>query len=96
MRRGKRPPLETALGCSGLFRVIAPALPGVIETPSFGKLGLPMETVQQIGEALKMQIPVKRFGSPEEGAKLVAFLASNDAPQITGSEIAVDGGRTQL
>jgi NAD(P)-dependent dehydrogenase (short-subunit alcohol dehydrogenase family) len=67
-----------------------------IETPLFGKLGLPMEMVKQIGEALKTQIPVKRFGSPEEVAKVVAFLASEDASYITGSEIAVDGGRTQL
>jgi NAD(P)-dependent dehydrogenase (short-subunit alcohol dehydrogenase family) len=43
-----------------------------------------------------MQIPVKRFGSPEEVAKVVAFLASEDASYITGIEIAVDGVLTQL
>jgi NAD(P)-dependent dehydrogenase (short-subunit alcohol dehydrogenase family) len=60
--------------------------PGVIETALFGKLGL--------GEA--DAIPAKRFGKPEEVATAVAFLASDDASYITGVELAVDGGRTQL
>jgi len=42
------------------------------------------------------QIPAKRFGKPEEVAMAVAFLASDDASYITGVELAVDGGRTQL
>jgi peroxiredoxin len=37
-----------------------------------------------------------RFGKPEEVATAVAFLASDDASYITGAELAVDGGRTQL
>jgi NAD(P)-dependent dehydrogenase (short-subunit alcohol dehydrogenase family) len=70
--------------------------PGAIETPLYGKLGLPKETVDEIGRALLAQIPAKRFGTAEEVARVVAFLASDDASYITGSEIAVDGGRTQL
>jgi NAD(P)-dependent dehydrogenase (short-subunit alcohol dehydrogenase family) len=70
--------------------------PGVIETPIFGKLGLSVADVQELGTALLQQIPAKRFGKPEEVATAVAFLASDHASYITGVELAVDGGRTQL
>jgi NAD(P)-dependent dehydrogenase (short-subunit alcohol dehydrogenase family) len=70
--------------------------PGVIETPLFGKLGLPEANAQELAQALLQQIPTKRFGKPEEVAMAVAFLASDDASYITGVELAVDGGRTQL
>ena len=67
--------------------------PGVMETPLFGKLGLPEANVQELRQALLQQIPAKRFGNPEEVATAVAFLASDDASYITGVELAVDGGR---
>jgi NAD(P)-dependent dehydrogenase (short-subunit alcohol dehydrogenase family) len=70
--------------------------PGVIETPLFGKLGLSEASAQELAQALLQQIPAKRFGKPEEVATAVAFLASDDASYITGVELAVDGGRTQL
>jgi NAD(P)-dependent dehydrogenase (short-subunit alcohol dehydrogenase family) len=70
--------------------------PGVIETPLFGKLGLGEADAQQLVQNLLQQIPAKRFGKPEEVATVVAFLASDDASYITGVELAVDGGRTQL
>ena len=39
--------------------------PGVIETPLFGKLGLPEANAQELAQALLQQIPAKRFGRPE-------------------------------
>jgi glucose 1-dehydrogenase len=39
-------------------------------------------------------IPMKRMGTPEEVAGLVAFLASEDASYITGSTYFIDGGLT--
>jgi NAD(P)-dependent dehydrogenase (short-subunit alcohol dehydrogenase family) len=70
--------------------------PGVIDTPIFGKLGVSKEVVEEIGKSLLDKIPFRRFGSPEEIAMAVAFLASSDASYITGVELAVDGGLTQL
>ena len=70
--------------------------PGVIESPLFSKLGLSEDGLQELSKTLLQQIPAKRFGKPEEVATAVAFLASADASYITGVELAVDGGLTQL
>jgi NAD(P)-dependent dehydrogenase (short-subunit alcohol dehydrogenase family) len=57
---------------------------------------VPKQVVEQIGKLLLEKIPFKRFGSADEVAKAVAFLASSDASYITGIELSVDGGLTQL
>lgn len=66
--------------------------PGPVETPLYGKLGLQKEEVEGFGAILSEKILLKRFGKPSEIAKTVAFLASDDASFITGTEIVVDGG----
>lgn len=70
--------------------------PGAIATPLWGKIGLPEDVLKSAGEAITSQIPVKRFGQPEEVARAVLFLASDDSSYIIGNEIAVDGGLRQI
>ncbi len=66
--------------------------PGPVSTPIFGKTGMPQEMLDGFAEAMQARVPMKRFGEPEEIAKLVGFLASDDALFITGSEYNIDGG----
>jgi NAD(P)-dependent dehydrogenase (short-subunit alcohol dehydrogenase family) len=66
--------------------------PGPINTPLFGKVGLDQAQLQGFAEAMQHRIPLKRFGNSEEVAKLVCFLASDDAAFITGAEYVIDGG----
>ncbi|MGA8367624.1 MAG: SDR family oxidoreductase [Candidatus Acidiferrales bacterium] len=70
--------------------------PGPIETPIFGKTGMPKEALDNFAKEINNRVPMKRFGQPEEVAGAVAFLASQDASYITGVEINVDGGMGQI
>lgn len=70
--------------------------PGPIETPIFGKTGLPKEHMDEFAKQITQAVPMKRFGKPEEVAGAVAFLASSDSSYITGVELNVDGGMGQL
>jgi NAD(P)-dependent dehydrogenase (short-subunit alcohol dehydrogenase family) len=70
--------------------------PGPIETPIFGKTGLPKEHLDAFAKQITEAVPMKRFGKPEEVAGAVAFLASSDSSYITGVELNVDGGMGQL
>jgi len=66
--------------------------PGPIDTALFGKIGFTDEAIQQFAGAMQQRIPMKRFGTSAEVAKLVGFLASDDASFITGAEYTIDGG----
>jgi NAD(P)-dependent dehydrogenase (short-subunit alcohol dehydrogenase family) len=69
--------------------------PGAIETPLWGKLGLPEEALRAAGEAITAQIPLGRWGRAEEVARAALFLASAESSYLTGAELAVDGGLRQ-
>ena len=45
---------------------------------------------------ISTSVPLGRFGTPDEIAKAVAFLASEDSSYITGTELFVDGGFAQV
>jgi len=66
--------------------------PGPIATNLLAPAGLDKATVEQFASRTLGKIPLKRFGRPEEVAKLVSFLSCDDAAFITGSEYVIDGG----
>ncbi|WP_375560153.1 SDR family NAD(P)-dependent oxidoreductase [Bernardetia sp. OM2101] len=70
--------------------------PGVTETPIFNKTGMNDEQVAGFKASVVDGIPLKRIGTSEGVAKLVSFLASDDASYITGSEYNIDGGMTLI
>ena len=70
--------------------------PGPIDTPIYGKMGLPQEVVEEMGKGFAQQVPLGRFGSSEEVAGAALFLASDEASYINGIEIEVDGGLSQI
>ena len=70
--------------------------PGPIDTPIFDKVGVPAEAVPDMKESFASENPMKRLGTSEEIAKAALFLASDDSSYITGIDLTVDGGATQL
>jgi 3-oxoacyl-[acyl-carrier protein] reductase len=60
--------------------------PGYVETGMTAELG------EQARETLTSRIPLERTGKPEEIARAILFLASDDAAYITGHVLVVDGG----
>ena len=70
--------------------------PGPIDTPGLSELLASSETGEQRKKMISTTVPLGRFGRPEEIAKAVVFLASEDASYITGIELFVDGGFAQV
>ncbi len=66
--------------------------PGPVETPIWGKMGMPQEEIEAWSKSIVGQIPLGRPGQADEIAKAAAFLSSDDANYITGEELKVDGG----
>jgi NAD(P)-dependent dehydrogenase (short-subunit alcohol dehydrogenase family) len=70
--------------------------PGSIDTPGLSDLLASSETGQQRLKMISNSVPLGRLGAPDETAKAVVFLASDDSSYITGTELFVDGGLAQV
>lgn len=70
--------------------------PGPVQTPLYGKLGVPADQLDALAAGIQAQVPLKRFGTPDEVASAVVYLSSPAAAFIVGTELIVDGGMSQL
>ena len=70
--------------------------PGPINTPIFGKMGMSPEQLEATATGIQQQVPMGRFGRPEEIAKAALFLASDDSSFMIGAELVADGGMSTL
>ena len=67
--------------------------PGQIDTDRLAQLYAQRSGSREQAEA---QIPLRRFGQPAEIARVVCFLASDQASYVTGAVVPVDGGQSRL
>lgn len=70
--------------------------PGPVATPIYGKLGLDAATLEATAAQIQGQVPLGRFGTPDEIAATVLHLAAPESAFIVGTEIVADGGMSQL
>src|SRR6201982_2172513 len=70
--------------------------PGSTETPGLDQLLASSETGKERLKMIQSLVPLGRMGTPDEIAKAVVFLASDDSSYITGVELFVDGGFAQV
>ncbi len=66
--------------------------PGYTDTPPWHAI----EGAEERMKTISNSVPLGRFGTPDEIAKAVVFLASDDSSYVTGTELFVDGGFAQV
>jgi len=70
--------------------------PGPIDTPGLNDLVASTGAGEQRLKMISNTVPLGRLGTPNEIARAVVFLASDDSSYITGTELFVDGGFAQV
>ena len=70
--------------------------PGPVETPIYSKLGMSDAELNEMASGVVANVPIGRFGKPEEIAGAAVFLASDASSFMLGEEITIDGGWSNL
>lgn len=70
--------------------------PGPVSTPIYGKLGVDAAALDTVAAQIQAQIPLGRFGEPEEIAATVLHLSARESAYVVGTEVIADGGMSQL
>jgi NAD(P)-dependent dehydrogenase (short-subunit alcohol dehydrogenase family) len=70
--------------------------PGPIGTGFFERTGMSEAEINSFSESILRLVPLGRFGEAKEVAAVAAFLLSDDASYVTGSEYVVDGGTSEI
>lgn len=70
--------------------------PGLIPTPGYNTMGLSNEQIEGFVASMLPVIPQNRAGTPDDVAKAVVFLASDESSYVNGTELFVDGGMAQI
>ena len=70
--------------------------PGATDTPGLNDLLANTEAGRESLKTISTSVPLGRLGTPDEVARAVVFLASDDSSYITGTELFVDGGFAQV
>jgi NAD(P)-dependent dehydrogenase (short-subunit alcohol dehydrogenase family) len=68
----------------------------IYDTPLFSSAIQTEEQIEQFKRSIVSMVPMGRMGRPDEVAKAVSFLASDDSIYVTGIELFVDGGMAQI
>jgi NAD(P)-dependent dehydrogenase (short-subunit alcohol dehydrogenase family) len=70
--------------------------PGPISTPLYNKLGLSESDLKTVSASIQGMVPAGRFGTPNEIAQAIVFLASDESAFTVGSDLQIDGGMGTL
>ena len=90
--RGEQPRAESAAAFARRMIVVLPFENLGLPEDEYFAAGMTEALGEKVQEKILSAVPLRRMGRPEEIAKAVAFLASDDAAYITGHILGVNGG----
>src|SRR5262245_3754952 len=70
--------------------------PGPVTSALLARDGITREKLQETKDWIQSQIPIKRFGAPEEIAAAVLYLTASESAFVLGAELIIDGGMATL